>query len=379
MDLNSENIFPFFKGRVALYAILKAMGIGSGEEVILPGYTCIVVPNAILYLGAKPVYIDISPETYNIDPEKIEDGRGKIWHPEKAKTIIVQHTYGIPSKMDDIIEIAKKYNLRIIEDCCHAIASKYKGQEVGTFGEAAFYSSQWSKPITTGLGGWAVINNEKINEKVKHLYGEFNKPSWIQDRLLRIQYLVYSKFFKPSIFWFAQDAYRSLSRFGLAVGSSSNEELQSKKPTDYEKRMSKWQRNLLETKFSELNKNLEHRKRVVSIYEAKLKKKGLNALQFNHEYEFEFLRYPLLVKNKKKVLADAQKRKIELGDWFLSPIHPNLNGWERVGYSQKQCPIAEKICKHIINLPTHSKIEDNTVQKAVDFISPFIESYTSIQ
>ena len=129
-----ENRFYFFKGRVALYAILKSIGIGQGDEVILPGFTCVVVPNAITYLGAKPVYIDIASVTFNIDPSKIEE---KIT--EKTRAIIAQHTFGIPAEMDIIMEMAKKYNLYVIEDSCHAIGSKYKGKEIGTFGDASFF------------------------------------------------------------------------------------------------------------------------------------------------------------------------------------------------------------------------------------------------
>ena len=379
MDLDRKNVFLFFKGRVALYAILRAMKIGPGDEVILPGYTCVVVPNAITYLGAKPVYIDIDPITYNIDPKKIEENCGKNWHPSNTKAIIVQHTYGIPAEMNKIMAIAKKYNLYIIEDCCHSIDSKYNGKEIGTFGEASFYSSQWSKIITTGLGGWAVINNKKVRENIKNLHSEFKKPSWKQDWILRIQYSIYSQFFKPSIFWFAQEAYRKLSNYGIALGSSSKNELQSKKPMDYEQIMSEWQSNLLKKKISELNENVMHRKRIVSIYEARFKEKALNTLQFGTENEFTFLRYPILVNDKLQALVEAKRINIELGDWFLSPIHPNLNGWKRVGYSKNQCPISEKICRHVINLPTHSKIGVDSAEKTIDFISPFIAAYADIK
>ncbi|MFN6946977.1 MAG: DegT/DnrJ/EryC1/StrS family aminotransferase, partial [Cytophagaceae bacterium] len=117
------------------------MRISQGDEVILPGFTCIVVPNAIIYLGAKPVYVDINSETFNIDPQLIEENIT-----EKTKAIIAQHTFGIPADMDKILHIANKHNLFVIEDSCHALGSKYKGKYVGSFGDAAFFSSQWSKP-----------------------------------------------------------------------------------------------------------------------------------------------------------------------------------------------------------------------------------------
>lgn len=354
--------FFCFKGRVALYAILKAIGVKAGDGIILPGFTCVVVPNAVTYLGAKPIYIDINPETYNIDPQKIEE---KIT--EKTKAIIAQHTFGIPAEMDKIVEIAKKYNLYVIEDSCHAIGSKYKSKEVGTFGDAAFFSSQWSKPITTGLGGWAIVNNPELKEKMKKIFSEFIEPSYREDLLLRFQYHIYSKLFKPSLFWFAQNTYRLLSKIGIAIGSSSNKELKCEMPEGYKKRMSEWQRVILQKKLGEIIKDIKHRKWITSIYENRLRGKGIETIKMSNDYEPVFLRYPILVKNKRKVLNEAKRRHIEIGDWFLSPVHPNLEGWEKVGYQKGMCPNAEKICEHIINLPTHQGINEEEAKKLLNF------------
>lgn len=354
------NIYFFFKGRIALYAILKAIGINPEDEIILPGFTCIVVPNAIIYHEAKPIYVDIDLQTYNIDPQKIEE---RIT--EKTRAIIAQHTFGIPADMDKIKEVAKRYNLYVIEDSCHAIGPRYKGREVGTFGDAAFFSSQWSKPVITGLGGWAVINNEHLLENMEKTYTDYIKPSYKEDYLLRLQYLTYSRIFKPSLFWFAQNTYRKLSKLGLAVGSSSNEELECKMPEGYEKKMSEWQRNILKRKLAEINGIIDHRRWVTSLYENLLRDKGMKTVDLPEYYEPVFLRYPVLVSDKRKMLEEAKKRRIEIGDWFLSPIHPNINGWEKIYYKEGMCPNAENICKHVINLPTHQGIEKEEAEKIV--------------
>ncbi len=376
MNLNESqqisNFFYFFKGRVSLYAILKAMGIKVGDEVIVPGFTCVVVPNAIIYLGAKPVYVDIEPETYNTDFTKIEE---KIT--EKTRAIIAQHTFGIPAEMDKILEIAKRYNLYVIEDSCHSIGSKYKGKEVGTFGDAAFFSSQWSKPITTGLGGWAVINSsewlggrsEELKERMEKIYNEFIEPKRKEVFFLKLQYLLYSKFLTPKLFWFAMNTYRMLSRKNFAIGSSDTCELDYEKPLVYEKKMSKWQINLLEKKLKEIDKIIEHRKWVTSLYEKYLPQIGFKTVKIPDNSEVVFLRYPVLVKNKEKILKEAEKHKIEIGDWFLSPVHPNLNGWEKVNYQKRSCPVAEDICHKIINLPTHAKINEKEVKRTINFLN----------
>lgn len=365
--------YYFFKGRVALYAILKAIGIRSGDEVILPGFTCVVVPNAITYLGAKPVYVDIDPETFNIDVSKLEEKliTHHLSSATQPKAIIVQHTFGIPAEMDKIIEIAKKYNIYVIEDSCHALGSRYKGKEVGTIGDAAFFSSQWSKPFTTGLGGWAVINNFELKEKLEKIYQQFIYPTYKEVLLLRLQYLTYSRLFKPSLFWFTQNTYRTLSRLGITIGSSSNKELECEMPDGFEKKMSQWQRSLLEKKFVDIKRVIDHRRWISSLYEHLLKQKGIKTVDLPEDCDPVFLRYPLLVKNKKGVLNEAKKRRIEIGDWFLSPVHPNLNGWEKAGYQKGMCPIAEKICEHIINLPTHQGINEKDARKVTEFITSF--------
>lgn len=365
--------FYFFKGRVALYAILRAIDIGQEDEVILPGFTCVVVPNAITYLGAKPIYVDIDPDTFNIDVSKLEE-KLSTKHSSlvtRPKAIIVQHTFGIPAEMDKIINLAKKNNLYVIEDSCHAIGSRYKGKEVGTFGDAAFYSSQWSKPVTTGLGGWAVLNNPKLRENMQKIYSVFIRPSFRDKLLLRFQYLTYSKLFKPSTFWFVQNSYRTFSKLGITIGSSSNEELACARPTNYEKKMAPWQIYLLEKKLRLINKVIEHRKKITVLYEDLLKRSGIKIIQLSADLEPVFLRYPVLVGDKGEVLRKAKKRSIEIGDWFISPVHPNLNGWEKVGYQKGSCPIAEDICQHIINLPTHPGISEGMAERIVNL---FIEA-----
>ena len=120
-----------------MYAILKALDVGDGDEVILPGYTCVMDVNPIKYLGAKPVYVDIDPITYNLDVSLLEETITP-----QTKVIVAQHTYGYPCEMDAIMAIAARHDLPVVEDCCLALGSKYKGKTCGTFGAAAYWSFQ---------------------------------------------------------------------------------------------------------------------------------------------------------------------------------------------------------------------------------------------
>ena len=133
--------------------------------------------------------------------------------------------------------------------------------------------------------------------------------------------------------------------------------------------MSQWQRNLLEKKLIKIKGIIDHRKWVTSLYDEWLGQKGMNTIILPEDYEPVFLRYPILVKDKRKVLSEARKRRIEVGDWFVSPVHPNLDGWEKVGYQKGICPNAERICEHVINLPTHQKINEKEVKNTMALIA----------
>lgn len=149
----------------ALHLACLTCGIGIGDEVLCPSLTFAASVNCIRYVGATPVFCDIvGPEHINIDPE---DVRKKIT--SKTKAVIVVHMAGFPARMDEIIAIAKEYNLKIIEDACHAPLSEYNGKKLGTFGDVATFSFFSNKNISTGEGGMLITNNEKIASKARLL------------------------------------------------------------------------------------------------------------------------------------------------------------------------------------------------------------------
>jgi perosamine synthetase len=363
--LFSENIqaFAFWKGRVALYAILEALGIGPADEVIIPGFTCVVVPNAVLYRGAIPVYVDIEGASFTMDVRDIEQ---KITR--RTKAIIVQHTYGIPADMDAILAIAAKAKIAIIEDCAHSLGSTYKDRIVGSIGDAAFFSSQWSKPYTTGMGGMAVAADPKIRQNLASVQARYAAPGLTEVSLLRLQMTIYHKFFTPRLFWVATRTLKLLSNTGLFIASSSKEELVGAKPVGYEKCMSEFQAVRGLTELTHLKENLSSRERLTGWYSQKLGDIGFEPLAIPVGVKAVLVRYPLLVKNKPAVLAEAQRRRIEIGNWFDSVIHPSGTPLKEMRYSPEQCPVAERIVRHIVNLPLHRRVSEIDALRTVDFI-----------
>ncbi|MBX0313160.1 MAG: DegT/DnrJ/EryC1/StrS family aminotransferase, partial [Sulfurihydrogenibium sp.] len=158
----------------ALHLALKAIGLKSGDEVIVPTNTFIATAEVVTYFGAKPVLCDIEENTHNIDVSKIEN-----LITEKTKAIIPVHFAGQPCDMDEILNIAKKYNLFVIEDAAHALPSRYKGKMIGTIGDITCFSFYATKTLTTGEGGMATTFNENYakNMKINRLHG-ISRDAW---------------------------------------------------------------------------------------------------------------------------------------------------------------------------------------------------------
>lgn len=159
-------------GTAALHLALYELGIGPGDEVIVPVITFIASVNPIMYVGATPVFIDIDPITWNIDPEKIEEAITT-----KTKAIIPVHLYGNPCDMDAIINISKKHGIPIIEDATESLGATYKGQNTGTFGIYACFSFNGNKVITTGGGGMITTDDSKSTEHIKFLVNQARDES----------------------------------------------------------------------------------------------------------------------------------------------------------------------------------------------------------
>lgn len=150
-------------GTVALHLALRALGIGAGDEVIIPAFTMIASAFAVCYTGAMPVFIDADPHTWNIDVARIEE---KIT--TRTRAIMPVHIYGNPCDMDEIVRLARKYNLYIVEDAAEAHGAEYKGRKTGSFSDISAFSFFSNKNITTGEGGMALTNSEALYYKCQY-------------------------------------------------------------------------------------------------------------------------------------------------------------------------------------------------------------------
>lgn len=167
-------------GTAALHVALLSLGIDKGDEVIVPAFTMAATWLAVLYVGAKPVFVDCEPDTYNIDPNLVEE---KIT--QRTKAIIPVHIYGHPVDMIPIKKLAQKHKLFIVEDAAEAHGAEYKGKKCGSFGDINCFSFYANKIITSGEGGMLVTNNKKLADKAKRFRDlcHSSKKRFIHDRL----------------------------------------------------------------------------------------------------------------------------------------------------------------------------------------------------
>jgi len=368
---SAEESFAFWKGRVALYAILRGLGIAEGDEVILPGYTCVMDVNPVAYVGATSVFVDIEPDTYNINTELIED---KI-NP-KTKAIIAQHTYGYPCDMDSIMQTAQRHNITVIEDCCLSFGSKYKGKTVGTFGKVAYFSFQWNKPFTTGLGGMVITNDKELAGRIEQLHKkELVRPGFMETAMLAVQLAVYRTFVYPSTTAAAQSIFRYLTKKGAVVGSSSTCEFQPEMPEHFFKAMSSIQARSGIRQLNKVESNIEHRNKMTELYDSLLRGRGWQPRKFDSEImDPVMVRYPVRITQKEKALKEAARKGIELGSWFECPLHPIETPLAAYNYEIGMCPEAEKASKQVVNLPVHPRVSEKTVTRTVDFITGFTQT-----
>ncbi len=162
-------------GTTAIHLALASMDIGEGDEVIIPDFTLIVSANMVILAGAKPVLVDVDPRTWCIDPKLIE---AKIT--PRTKAIMAVHMYGHPCDMEAILEIAKRHNLYVIEDCAEAHGAEIRGRKAGSCSDASCFSFYGNKILTTGEGGMVVCRDPQLNERMRLLRNQgFQEPRFV--------------------------------------------------------------------------------------------------------------------------------------------------------------------------------------------------------
>lgn len=369
--LGVKYAFSFNSGRSAWLAILKSLNLQKGEEVLVQAFTCNALINPILASKLKPVYVDIEQDTLNIDPN---DLRKKI--SPKSRVVVVQHTFGLPSKIDKILEICQEYNLILIEDCAHSLGATFGGRKIGTFGKAAFFSFGRDKIISSVYGGMAVTNDPLLAESLEKFWQNCSYPSnfWILQQLLHpvlTEYLVKPLYRFSDLGKYFLIALQKLKILSKAV---TKKEKQGKLSTYIPQKMPYALAKLALNQFQKLERFNKHRKKIAEIYHRQLQ--GLNIQLPIDDPGRIYMRYPLICDkiNTDKLLKKFRRKKVFLDDgWRKTAIVPPDTSQEKMEYKIGSCKNAEFVANHILNLPTHINIKEKEANLICSLLDYFLK------
>jgi perosamine synthetase len=333
---------------VAFYALLRSIGVGPGDEVIIPGLTCVVVPNAILYLGARPVYVDVRRDTLTVAPDSVAQRISS-----KTKAIIIQNTFGLSADVHEIVQMAHAHGIAAIEDCTHGFGGTYNDRPNGTLADAAFFSTQWNKPFSTGLGGILLVNRRDWLPAVASINVHLSRPSSWEIFSLQLGMAARRHVLKDANYWRLVRLYRHLSKIGLVVGSSNATEVESTSiPCGYFQQMSEKQCSWGIRSIAQLPQLLQQRKAAAHAYRDVLRRRALWHVPAIHDRNNSHLKFPILVNDRELFFSRAEKASIRLSDWFVSPIHPVKTRFRDWRLDLHTIPVAADIASKLVTINT---------------------------
>lgn len=313
-------------GTAGLHILVRTLEVGPGDEILVPSFTFSASVNAILYERATPVFVDIEPETYNLDPDDLERKITK-----RTKAIMAVDIFGHPAEWDRILEIADKYNLKIIDDSCEALGAEYKGKKIGQFGDCACFAFYPNKQITTGEGGIIVTNNSSIAKLARSLrnQGREEMGSWLEHERLGYNY--------------------RMDEMSAALGVSQ---------------------------LKKLEVFLEKRERVARIYTEKLK--GFSWVRppvVKPYVRMSWFVYVVTLQeglDRDTVIGNLEKKGIPARGYF-SPVHLQPYVKRIFGYKGGELPVTENIAKRTLALPFHNNLTEEEIEEVLKTLKDVVE------
>ncbi|OGJ58525.1 hypothetical protein A3D11_02835 [Candidatus Peribacteria bacterium RIFCSPHIGHO2_02_FULL_49_16] len=334
----------FASGREALLALLQSLKVKEGDEVIVQGYTCTVIPNAIHATGAQPVYADIDPETLNLTKETVEPLISN-----RTRAIICQHTFGIPADTEKLRTLCDEYAIPLIEDCAHIIPDVKGPKEIGKYGDYLFLSFGRDKAIS-GIAGGALVR------KGPRMAGKFHMPNTFQmPHSKTIRLLLY-----PLIYSFARPLYGIgigkmflwlCGKLGLLVPIMTNNEKKGHMVMTFHE-IPNAIAGIAVAQFQKLQLINDHRRILTQLYLQACKDNNWKTLDGITE-DLPLQKFPLFIQNADSIRNQFKKYNIHLHD-----------GWTGCTIITESVH-AKTIEKHILNLPTHPTMTNKQAQKLI--------------
>ncbi|MGD9568070.1 MAG: DegT/DnrJ/EryC1/StrS family aminotransferase [Sedimentibacter sp.] len=339
-------------GTDALIIALKSLGIGEGDEVITSTFSFFATAEAISAVGANPVFVDVRLDTFNLDPRKIE---AKIT--TKTKAILPVHIFGQAADMDEIINIAKKHNLKVIEDACQAVGGEYKGKKVGTIGDAACFSFFPTKNLgCAGDGGAIVTNNDEIATICRALKTHGSGEN-------------------------GQKAYNLLNNINEDVAEDKSDDNTVYNPLKYynylighNSRLDELQAALLRVKLPLLDKWNNLREKHANFYNNAFKDEIIVTPYEENNVKHVYHMYILQSENRVELIEYLKENGIATGVYYPVPLHLQKAFLNR-GYKVGDMPNAEYLSHRTFAIPMFAEITEDEQNFIIDTIRKFGKLY----
>ena len=343
--IGTKHAISVGNGTDALVIALKALGVGEGDEVITSTFTYFASAECISAVGATPVFVDVEKDTFNIDPDKIEE---KIT--ERTKAIIPVHIFGQSADMDKINIIAKKHNLKVIEDACQAVGAKYKGKMIGTLSDVACFSFFPTKNLScAGDGGMIVTSDDNVATIAialrTHGSGETGQKAY---NLLNniTEEVVTSKSGDDTV-------YNPLKYYNYLIG--------------YNSRLDAIQAVILRVKLPHLDKWNSRRREIAKIYDEELIDSNVITPIVREENDTVYHQYVLQSDNREEMLAKLKEKGIATGVYYPVPLHLQ-KVYTDLGYKEGDMPVAEYLSHRTFAIPVYPELSEEQIQYIVDSI-----------
>lgn len=337
-------------GTDALVIALKALGIGEGDEVITTPYTFFATAESISLVGATPVFVDVDIDTYNIDPAKIEE---KIT--DKTKAIMPVHIFGQPCDMDPINEIARKHNLKVIEDACQAIGAEYKGKMAGALSDIACFSFFPTKNLgCAGDGGMIVTNDDSLATICRALRTHGSGANGQQ------AYNILNNIEENTTEDKGTDntVYNPLKYYNYLIGQNS--------------RLDEIQAAILRVKLKELNGWNDARKENAEFFNEELKDTELVTPFKDENVKHVYHLYILQSENRTELVNYLKDKGIATGIYYPIPLHLQ-KAYENLGYKEGDLPNAEYLSHRTFAIPIFAELTDEEKEYIVENLKKFGE------
>jgi dTDP-4-amino-4,6-dideoxygalactose transaminase len=366
----------FASGRMAFYALMKTLGIGEGDEVILTAFTCSVMPNAVMRLGACPVYADIDRNTFGSGASAIQ----KVIT-GKTKLIVAQHSFGIPCDIDEIVNLAKERGIFVLEDCAIALDSSLEGVKVGNWGDAAIFSTDHSKPLNTIIGGMLYTRSPELQEKVEHLArmspplsDEHQQDLWRQMLFERKHYIP-TRYPRAKIYSYVRKLWTRIvgTRSTVFLEDDYTPPSASKERYPYPAAMPPFLAMLGIFELERWSEQKARRKKLLSGFMDKLGQSSysayLPAVYNDPARNIVPLRFVFSCRGSGNLLR-RMSRYIDVDwIWFRQPIICAVEGLESLQYVSTSCPVSEEIGLEIVNWPSNViEGSEHELLRGVDYI-----------